>query len=41
MDKILKVIAGWIYNYSKANAGMASIRGSYETKVPEQLKSTK
>lgn len=37
MEKVLKVIADWFYNYGKANAGMTSIRGSYEAPVPKRL----
>lgn len=37
MKKLLNVVAEWLYAYGKANAGMASIRGSYEAPVPKKL----
>lgn len=37
MQRFLKIIAHWIYHYGKVNAGMASIRGSYEEPVPTTL----
>lgn len=37
MNKVFEAIANWLYEYGKTNAGMPSIRGSYEAPVPEQL----
>lgn len=37
MNKALKMVADWLFNYGKTNAGMASIRGSYEAPVPVQI----
>lgn len=38
MQRFLQRFVNWLYNYGKANAGMPSIRGSYEVPVPECLK---
>ena len=37
MNKILVSVAKWLCSYGKTNAGMASIRGSYEAPVPKTL----
>ena len=37
MDKILVAIANCFCIYGKTNAGMASIRGSYEAPVPKSV----
>ena len=39
MSKVFEAIANWLYEYGKTNAGIPSIRGSYEAPVPEQLRS--
>lgn len=39
MNRFFKAIANWLYAYGKTNAGMPSIRGSYEAPVPEKLRS--
>lgn len=37
MSSVFEAIANWLYEYGRTNAGMPSIRGSYEAPVPEQL----
>lgn len=37
MNKVWHAIATWLYQHGKVNAGMASLRGSYEAPVPQQL----
>lgn len=34
---IWDMLASWLYEYGKANAGVPSLRGSYEAPVPQQL----
>lgn len=37
MNQIMEMLANWLYEYGKTNAGMPSLRGSYEAPVPQQL----
>ncbi|MEG2717939.1 MAG: hypothetical protein RSA55_00250 [Clostridia bacterium] len=37
MEKVLKAIVNWIYDYGTASAGMASFRDAYEAPVPKTL----
>ena len=39
MYLFIQRFASWLYNYGKANAKMASVRGSYEAPVPQCLNS--
>jgi len=41
MKGILKAIADIIYTNAINGAGAASVKGTYETQVPESLKKTK
>lgn len=38
MNVILNLFANWLYKYGKTNAGIPSLRGSYEAPVPQQLR---
>lgn len=38
MRQFIRLFASWLYRYGKTNAGMPSIRGSYETPVPKALR---
>ncbi len=38
MKGLWKKLANWFYTYGEKHAGMKSIRGSFEGKVPEKLK---
>lgn len=39
MHSFIQKFASWLFNYGKANAGMPSVRGSYEAAVPQSLSS--
>lgn len=38
MRQFIRLFASWLYRYGKANAGMPSIRGSYEAPVPKAFR---
>lgn len=39
MRSFIQLFASWLFQYGKANAGMPSVRGSYEVPVPASLHS--
>ena len=39
MHSFFQLLASWLLKYGKANAGMPSVRGSYETPIPAGLRS--
>lgn len=38
MRQFIRLFASWLYCYGKTNAGMPSIRGSYEVPVPKAFR---
>lgn len=39
MYSLIQLFASWLLKYGKANAGMPSVRGSYEAPIPASLRS--